>query len=30
MKIIKSIWDFFVAWAEAIDDYRNSKYNNYY
>jgi len=30
MKILKSIYDFFVAWAEAIDEYRRSNYNRHY
>jgi hypothetical protein len=31
MKYIKAIWKFFVAWGEAIHEYKNSKqsHNSY-
>lgn len=30
MKILTSIYDFFVAWAEALEEYRNSNHNKNY
>jgi hypothetical protein len=31
VKLIKGTWAFFVAWAESIQEYRQSKdYKNYY
>jgi hypothetical protein len=30
MKILKGIYDFFVAWAEAIHEYRNSTASKHY
>lgn len=30
MKLLKHIYDFFVAWAEAINEYRNSSHNKHY
>ena len=30
MKILKEIFNFFVAWGEVIYDYKNSKSSKYY
>ena len=30
MKVLKSIFDFFVAWGEAIHEYRQSNYTKHY
>ncbi len=30
MKFLKGFYDFLVAWAEAINEYRNSNQNKYY
>ncbi len=30
MKFLKGIYNFFVAWAEAIHEYRQSSYNKHY